>query len=70
MENLSEKALAAQQALRDAATEYQKVVEEVIENPRGQFVERLRHSEEKVSGAAARWALEYTEGVEPGSSTS
>ena len=67
MEHLSEKAQAAQQALRDAAAEYVKVVQEVIDDPRGQFVERLRHAEERVSDAALRWALEYAEGAEPSS---
>jgi hypothetical protein len=68
MVNLSEKALAAQQALREASAAYQAVVDRVIENPRGQFVEKLREAEERVGETAARWALEYAEGAEPDSS--
>lgn len=67
MDHLSDSARAAQQALRDAATQYQTVVEEVINDPQGQFVERLRHAEEHVSDAATRWALEYARGSEPSS---
>jgi hypothetical protein len=67
MEQLSEKAQVARRTLQDAAAEYQKVVEEVLEHPRGEFVERLRHAEEKVSDAALRWALEYAEGAQPAS---
>jgi hypothetical protein len=63
MDHLSESARAAQQELREAAANYQTVVEEVLENPRGEFIERLRHAEGRVSGAAAVWALEYSEGV-------
>jgi hypothetical protein len=63
MVNLSEKALAAQQALREASAAYQAVVDRVIENPRGQFVEKLREAEERVGETAARWALEYAEGA-------
>jgi hypothetical protein len=66
--NLSEKARAAQQALRDASAEYQAVVDSVIENPRGPFLEKLREAEERVGEAAARWALDYVEGAEPDSS--
>jgi hypothetical protein len=62
--NLSDKARDAQQALRDASGEYQKVVERVIEDPRGPFVHQLREAEERVAEAAARWALEYIEGLE------
>jgi len=62
---LSEKARAAQQALREASTEYQAVVDRVIEDPRGPFVHKLREAEERVAEAAARWALEYIEGSEP-----
>ncbi len=69
MTNLSEKARASQQNLREASAEYQAVVDQVIEDPRGQFVEKLRRAEERVSEAAARWALDYVEGVEPESST-
>lgn len=65
MANLSEKAQQAQQALRDAAAAYQAVVEEVVADPSGTFVERLRNAEMAVSDAAARWALEYAEGAEP-----
>jgi hypothetical protein len=68
MENLSEKARASQQSLREASAAYQAVVDQVIEDPRGQFVEKLRRAEERVSEAAARWALDYVEGVEPDSS--
>jgi hypothetical protein len=64
MEHLSEKAQAAQQEFRDAAKHYQEVVEEVINSPRGEYIERLRHAEQRVSGAAAVWALAYSEGVE------
>jgi hypothetical protein len=67
MVNLSENAQAAQQALRDASAEYQAVVEKVIENPRGPFVHELREAEEHVAEAAALWALEYAEGIEPDS---
>ena len=65
MEHLSERAQAAQQALRDAADHYQKVVEEVLDDPNGEFVERLRHAQQQVSDAALRWALEYAQGAEP-----
>ncbi len=65
MVNLSDKARAAQQALRDASAAYQAVVDRVIENPRGPFVQELREAEERVAEAAASWALEYTEGAEP-----
>jgi len=46
------------------------VVDQVIENPLGPFVHKLREAEERVAEAAASWALEYTEGVEspPGTS--
>jgi hypothetical protein len=63
MDHLSDKAKAAQQELREAAANYQAVVEQVLESPRGEFVERLRHAEQRVSGAAAVWALEYSEGA-------
>ncbi|MGH9171584.1 MAG: hypothetical protein ACRD0Z_12035 [Acidimicrobiales bacterium] len=62
-DHLSDQARAAQQELRDAAANYQVVVEQVIENPRGEFVERLRHAEQRVSGAAAVWALAFAEGA-------
>jgi hypothetical protein len=65
MEHLSEKAQSARQALVDAAAEYQKVVDQVVEEPHGQYLERLRHAGENVAGAAARFVLEYTEGLEP-----
>jgi hypothetical protein len=68
MVNLSDKARAAQQALRDASAAYQTLVDSVIENPRGPFIEKLRQAEERVAEAAARWALDYVEGVEPDSS--
>jgi hypothetical protein len=64
MVNLSDKAKAAQQALRDASAQYQVVVDRVIEDPRGAFVHELREAEERVAEAAARWALEYIEGAE------
>jgi hypothetical protein len=67
MVNLSEKARAAQQALRDASADYQAVVDQVIEDPRGPFVHRLREAEARVAEVAALWALEYAEGAEPAS---
>lgn len=66
--NLSEKAQASQQALREASAAYQAVVDSVIENPRGPFLEKLREAEERVGEASARWALDYMEGVESESS--
>jgi hypothetical protein len=66
--NLSEEARASQQALRDASAQYQAIVDSVIENPRGPFLEKLREAEEHVGEAAARWALDYTAGAEPDSS--
>lgn len=48
--------------LRDAAAYYQTVVEEILSDPNGELVERLRHADEKVSGAALHWALAYAEG--------
>jgi hypothetical protein len=63
MTNLSEKAQRAQDALRAAAKEYQVIVERVIADPRGPFVEKLREAEERVSEAAARWAIEFEEGA-------
>jgi cell division septum initiation protein DivIVA len=65
MVNLSDKAQAAQQALREASAAYQALVERVIEDPRGPFVQKLREAEERVSETAASWALEYAEGAEP-----
>lgn len=70
MVNLSDKARASQQALQEASTQYQAVVDQVIEDPRGPFVERLREAEERVAEAAARWALDYLEGAEPDSAAS
>jgi hypothetical protein len=67
MVNLSDKAHASQQALREASADYQAVVEQVIADPRGPFVEKLREAEERVAEAAARWALDYMEGAEPDS---
>jgi hypothetical protein len=67
MENLSDHAKAAQQDLRDAAAHYQAVVELVLENPNGEFIERLRHAEQRVQGAATVWALAYIDGLEPNS---
>lgn len=66
MVNFSEKAQASQQALRQALAEYQAVVEQIIDDPRVPFVEKLRGSEERVAEAAARWVLDYVEDVEPG----
>jgi len=65
MANLSDKAQAAQQALRDASAKYQVVVDRVIEDPTGPFLKDLRDNEERVAEAAAGWALAYAEGVEP-----
>jgi hypothetical protein len=65
MANLSDKAQASQQALRQASAYYQLVVDQVIEDPRGPFLERMREAEERVGEAAARWALDYMEGAEP-----
>ncbi len=69
MVNLSDKARAAQQALREASAAYQAVVDRVIDDPRGPFSQRLREAEERVAETAASWALEYAEGVEPASGT-
>lgn len=65
MVNLSDKAKAAQQALRDASAKYTAIVERVIEDPTGPFLKDLRDNEERVAEAAAAWALQYAEGVEP-----
>lgn len=65
MANLSDRARAAQQALRDASANYQAVVDRVIDNPTGPFIKDLRDCEERVAEAAASWALQYAEGVEP-----
>jgi len=65
MVNLSDKAKAAQQALRDASAKYQAIVDRVIEDPTGPFLKDLRDCEERVAEAAASWALQYVEGVEP-----
>ena len=62
--NLSDKAKAAQQALRDASAKYQAIVERVIEDPTGPFLKDLRDNEERVAEAAASWALQYAEGAE------
>jgi hypothetical protein len=64
MVNLSDKARAAQQALKDASAAYQAVVDRVIEDPTGPFIKELRDAEERVAEAAASWALDYAEGVE------
>ncbi len=69
MVNLSDKARAAQQALREASTAYRAVVDRLIENPRGTFLHELREAEERVAEAAASWALEYAEGAELDSGT-
>jgi hypothetical protein len=69
MVNLSDKAQSAQQALREAAAAYQALVERVIEDPRGPFIQKLREAEEHVSETAASWALEYAEGAEPATGT-
>jgi len=68
MASLSEDARAAQQALRDASVEYQAIVDSLIENPQGQFLEKLREAEEHVAEAATLWALAYLKGAEPDSS--
>lgn len=60
--HLSDKARAAEEALRQAAGEYQAVIEEILRDPNGEIVERLRHAGEKVSGAALHWALANVEG--------
>jgi hypothetical protein len=65
MANLSDKAQAAQQALREASTKYQAVVDRVIADPTGPFLKDLRDNEERVAEAAASWALAFVEGVEP-----
>jgi hypothetical protein len=65
MVNLSDKAQAAQQTLRDASAKYQAVVDRVIDDPTGPFIKDLRDNEERVAEAAASWALAYVEGVEP-----
>ncbi len=62
MTNLSAKAQHSQQALRDASVAYQAVVDQVISDPSGPFVEKLREAEERVAEAAARWALDFEEG--------
>ncbi len=69
MVTLSDKAQAAQQALREASAAYQALVERVIEDPRGPFIQKLREAEERVSETAASWALEYAEGAEPAANT-
>jgi hypothetical protein len=61
--NLSERAQRAQDALRAASKEYQAIVDRVIADPRGPFVEKLREAEERVAETAARWALEFEEGA-------
>jgi hypothetical protein len=69
MVNLSDKARAAQQALREASTAYQAVVDRLIENPQGHFLQELREAEERVAETAASWTLEYAEGAELGPGT-
>ena len=59
---LSEKAQAAQQALREAAAAYSQVVERVLDDPRGPFIAELREAEEKVGEAAASYAIAFVEG--------
>lgn len=61
---LSAKAQACQEALRDAADAYAKLVERVIADPRGPFIAELREAEEKVGEAAASYALAFVEGDE------
>ncbi len=61
--NLSERAQRAQDALRAASKEYQAIVDRMIADPRGPFVEKLREAEERVAETAARWALEFEEGA-------
>ena len=60
--HLSEKAQAARQALRDAATAYSRVVERVLDDPRGPFIAELREAEEAVGEAAASYAIAFVEG--------
>jgi hypothetical protein len=64
MANLSEKAQKSQQGLRDATVQYQALVERVIKDPRGPFIEQMREAEERVAEAATRWALDYETGLE------
>jgi hypothetical protein len=59
MPNLSTKALECQQALREAADAYRAVVEQILQDPRGQFIAHLREAEEKVGEAAASYALAF-----------
>lgn len=60
--SLSAKALACQQALRDAADSYTRIVARVIDDPRGPFIAELREAEERVGEAAASYALAFAEG--------
>lgn len=62
--DLSAKAQSCREALRQAADAYAKVVEEVIEDPRGPFIARLREAEERVGETAAAYALAFVEGDE------
>ncbi|MGO8875015.1 MAG: hypothetical protein ACLQNG_04525 [Acidimicrobiales bacterium] len=60
--NLSAKALACQQALREAADSYARIVARVVDDPRGPFIAELREAEERVGEAAASYALAFAEG--------
>ena len=62
MPALSAKAQASQQALREAAAAYTRVVDRVIEDPRGPFIAELREAEERVAEAAASYAIAFAEG--------
>ncbi len=59
MPNLSAKALQCQHALREAADAYKEIVEQILQDPRGQFIAQLREAEEKVGEAAASYALAF-----------
>jgi hypothetical protein len=45
------------------------VVDRLIENPQGHFLQELREAEERVAETAASWTLEYAEGAELGPGT-
>ncbi|MGC9962991.1 MAG: hypothetical protein ABSE47_13950 [Acidimicrobiales bacterium] len=59
---LSGKAQAAQETLREAAAAYSQVVERVLGDPRGPFIAELREAEERVGEAAAAYALAFVGG--------
>jgi len=62
MPALSAKAQACQESLREAADAYRRIVERVIEDPRGPFIAELREAEERVAEAAASYAIAFAEG--------